>query len=149
MTQSGILSLFATHPFLGDLSIQHRLILASGVRPFQAAPGEYLAREGNTATAFYLIQAGHVAIETARPDRVVPIQTVGPGEILGWSWIVPPYRWRFDCRAGDHVQGLAFDAAWLRDKCDQDHELGYHFLRKLLAVIASRLAATRLQLSQK
>jgi len=123
------------------------MLLASGARPFTAAPGEMLAREGETAKAFYLIQAGHVALQLHTSDRgVVPIKTVGTGEIVGWSWLVPPHRWQFDCRAVDAVQGLAFDAVWLREKCEQDHELGYHLLKQLVAEIANRLAATRLEL---
>lgn len=147
MTEHGILGAFASHAFLSSLSDRHRLLLASGVRFFTAAPGELLAREGETAKAFYLIQAGHVALNLHTPDRgVVPIQTVEPGEIVGWSWLVPPHRWQFDCHASDAVRGLAFDAEWLREKCEQDHELGYHLLKQLVTVIADRLAATRLQL---
>ncbi len=147
MTEQGVLGAFASHAFLSGLSERHRMLLASGARPFTAAPGELLAQEGETAKTFDLIQAGHVALDLHTPDRgVVPIQTVGPGEIVGWSWLVPPHRWQFDCRAGDPVQGLAFDAEWLREKCEQDHELGYHLLKQLVAVIANRLAATRLQL---
>ena len=147
MTEQGILGAFASHTFLAALSKRHRMLLASGARPFTAAQGVLLAREGETAKTFFLIQAGHVALDLHAPNRgAVPIQTVGPGEIAGWSWLVPPHRWQFDCRAVDPVQGLVFDAEWLREKCDQDHELGYHLLKQLVAVIANRLAATRLQL---
>ena len=147
MTEQGVLGTFASHAFLGSLSERHRMLLASGARPFTAASGEPLAREGEAAKTFYLIQAGHVALDLHTPERgAFPIQTVGPGEVVGWSWLVPPHRWQFDCRAVDTVKGLAFDAEWLREKCDQDHELGYHLLKQLVAVIAKRLAATRLQL---
>jgi CRP/FNR family cyclic AMP-dependent transcriptional regulator len=147
MTEQGVLGTFASHGFLSALSERHRMLLASGARPFTAGPGELLAREGETAKTFYLIQAGHVALDLHTPDRgVVSIQTVEAGEIVGWSWLVPPHRWQFDCRAVDPVQGLAFDADWLREKCEQDHELGYHLLKQLVTVIANRLAATRLQL---
>jgi CRP-like cAMP-binding protein len=147
MSEQGILGAFTSHAFLAGLSERHRLLLASGARPFTAAAGELLAREGEPAKAFYLVQAGHVALTLHTPDRgAVPIQTVGPGEIVGWSWLVPPHRWQFDCRAADPVQGLAFDAEWLREKCDQDYELGYPLLKQLVGVIANRLAATRLQL---
>jgi CRP/FNR family transcriptional regulator, cyclic AMP receptor protein len=137
----------SAHNFLSGLSERHRTLLSSGARPFTAAPGDLLARQGEPASAFWLIEAGHLALDLYSPERgPVPTQTVGPGEILGWSWLVPPYRWQFDCRAVDRVEGLAFDAQWLREQCDQDHELGYHLLKQLVAVIANRLAATRLQL---
>jgi CRP-like cAMP-binding protein len=109
-----------------------------------------VAREGATAKAFYLIQSGHVEIETqdnAGERRVV--QRIGPGEVVGWSWLLSPHHWQFDCRAVDTVQGVAFDAEWLRNQCEQDHELGYHLLRHLLAVVAGRLAASRRAKSQE
>jgi CRP-like cAMP-binding protein len=147
MKEQGIPVTFASHTFLGSLGDRHRTLLASGARPIAAAPGELLAREGETATAFYLIQTGSVALDLHTPGRgVVSILTLGPGEVVGWSWLVPPHRWQFDCRAVDPVQGLAFDAQWLREKCEQDHELGYHLLKQLVMVISNRLAAARLQL---
>lgn len=123
------------------------MVLASGARPVAKKAGEYLAREGETANTFYLIQSGHVQLESKR-DQGVSIQGAGPGEIVGWSWIVPPHRWQFDCVAREDVTGLAFDAAWLREKIEADHELGYHILRKLLDVIATRLSDTRTHLRE-
>jgi CRP-like cAMP-binding protein len=147
MSELTILDVFSSHGFLRGLSEQHRMVLASGVRPFTVPAGQLLAREGEPAHAFYLVQSGHVAIETHRPDRgAVRVLTIGPGEVAGWSWLVPPHRWQFDARAVDAVSGLAFDAEWLRAKCEEDHELGYHLLKELLTVLATRLAATRLQL---
>ena len=147
MADQGILGTFASHDFLRGLSDRHLMLLASGARPFRAAAGEYLGREGEPARYFYLLQAGQVAIETSHPERGTPlVQTLGPGDMLGWSWLVPPHTWRFDCRALEPVQGIVFDAEWLREKCEQDHELGYQLLKQLVGVIASRLAATRQQL---
>jgi CRP-like cAMP-binding protein len=135
------------HAFLNGLSERQRTLLASAARPFTAGPGELLAREGEAAKTFFLIQSGNVALDLHTPGRgLVPIQTVGPGEMVGWSWLVPPHRWQFDCRATVPVQGWVVDAAWLREKCEQDHELGYYLLKQLVAVIGNRLAATRLQL---
>jgi CRP-like cAMP-binding protein len=147
MSETGILGAFQSHAFLANLSRQHLLVLASGVRPFTVEKDKLLVKEGTGANSFFLIQSGRVAIEIHRPaGGPIAIQTIGPGEIVGWSWIVPNHRWQFDCRALDIVQGLVFDANWLREKCEQDHELGYHLLRQLVTVIASRLSATRLQL---
>jgi CRP-like cAMP-binding protein len=147
MSETGILGIFQSHAFLAALSQRHLLTLASGVKPFTAAKGDFLAKEGETAKSFFLLQEGHVAIDIHRPAKVVAtIHTTGPGEVIGWSWIVPGYRWQFDCRALENVKGLVFDATWLREKCEQDHELGYHLLKQLVTVIASRLVATREQL---
>ncbi len=147
MTDQGPLATLASHAFLSGLSERHRMLLASGVRPFSAAPKEILARERETAKTLYLIQSGHVSLNLSVPGRgLVRFQTVGPDEIVGWSWLVPPHKWQFNCDAIDEVKGLAFDAVWLRERCDQDHELGYQLLKQLVSVIANRLTATRVQL---
>jgi CRP-like cAMP-binding protein len=147
MSDQSLTDIFASHAFLKDLSERYRMLLASGVRPFTAAPKDTLAKEGEPAKTFFLVQSGHVELAIPTPDRgLVPIQTVGPGEVVGWSWLVPPHIWQFDCRAVDAVQGLKFDAEWLRLKCAEDHELGYLLFKQLLTVLANRLAATRLQL---
>jgi CRP-like cAMP-binding protein len=146
MTEPAILGAFSSHTFIKALSEHHRMRLASGVKPFRASVGDYLAREEEPAHAFYLIQEGHVAIGThLSTSDAVPIQTVGPGDIVGWSWLLPPYRWQFDARATDGVRGLSFDGTWLRELCEQDYALGYHLLKQLLAVVTSRLTATRHQ----
>jgi CRP-like cAMP-binding protein len=146
LSGGGILRAFAGHAFLSGLSERHLLTLASMARPFTAPAGHYLAREGETANAFYLIQSGRVALETHCPQRgPVTVQAVGPGEVVGWSWLVAPHRWQFDCRALEGVRGLALDGAWLRERCEVDHELGYHLLKHLVGVIANRLAAGRRQ----
>jgi CRP-like cAMP-binding protein len=138
---------FASHAFLSALSERHLMMLAAGVRPFSADVGHVLARSGEPAHDFFLIQDGHVTLGIPTSDRgVVTVQTLGRGDVVGWSWLVPPHRWKFDCRAADSVQGLAFNAEWLRDKCEQDHEFGYQLLKQLTMVMAARLEATRRQL---
>lgn len=135
------------HDFLENLSERHRATLLAQARPFTAAPGEILAAEGKDADRFLLVQKGHVGLWQHCPAKgTVPVQTVGPGEVVGWSWLLPPHRWQFDCRAVDEVQGLEVDGKWLRDLCERDTELGYRLVKQLVGVIANRLAATRLQL---
>jgi CRP/FNR family cyclic AMP-dependent transcriptional regulator len=147
MSPPSIVQTFQSHAFLKDLGERPLMTLASGARPFTASAGEYLASEGASANAFYLIQAGHIALEAQVTGRgVVRLQTLGPGEVVGWSWLVPPHRWRFDCVAIDDVKGISFDAAWLREQCECDHELGYRLLKHLLGVVSGRLAAARLRL---
>ncbi len=147
MSEEGLLGAFASHAFLHGLNPRHRMLLASGARPFTAAAGDLLAREGEEAKAFYLVQSGHVVLSTRPPGRGnVEVQTVGPGEVVGWSWLVPPHRWQFEARARDAVAGIVFDGEWLRDQCEKDHQLGYFLLKHLVTVLAGRLASTRMQL---
>ncbi len=77
----------------------------------------------------------------------IDIQTVLPGEVIGWSWIVPPHRWQFDAEALDDMTGIRFNAEWLRQKCEDNHDLGYCVLKHLLGVLANRLSATRRNLA--
>jgi CRP-like cAMP-binding protein len=144
MANSAVLDIFGSHAFLEELTDCVRARLIHGVMPFTAEPGEYLGRERQTADSFYLIQEGHVEISTHEGDKSITLQTMGPGDVVGWSWILPPHRWHFDCRAVDAVKGIRFDAGWLRNQCETDFELGYHLVKHLLGVIASRLSATRL-----
>src|SRR3974377_979568 len=143
MTEAANLDDFATQAFSEERSEQHRMRLASGAQPFCAPPGEYLALTGEPAHAFSVIQSGQVAIGTHLGERgAVPIQTLGPGDVVGWSWLLPPYEWDFDARAVDTVRGLFLNAAWLRAQCEQDYELGYHVLKQLLHAVTSRLGAS-------
>jgi CRP-like cAMP-binding protein len=104
-------------------------------------------REGDEANQFFLIREGRVAIEVFSEARgPVTIQTLNAGEILGWSWLVPPYFWRFDARAVDEVRALALDGKCLREKCETDPRLGYELLKRFALVITRRLEATRMQL---
>jgi CRP-like cAMP-binding protein len=141
---------FAQHGFLRGLSERYRMLLASGARPFTARPGQVLARQGESAHAFFLIRSGHVALDSALPGgEGLLIQQVGPGEVVGWSWLVSPHKWQFSCRAVDAVEGTSFDAEWLRDLCERDAGLGYHLLKQLVTVITQRLASTRRHLVEQ
>ena len=109
--------------------------------------GESVCRQGDEANHFYLIRAGKVALEIPVPGRgTVTIQTLGDGEILGWSWLIPPYRWRFDARAVETTRAIAFDGRCLRSKCEEDPQLGYELLKRVVARFGERLDATRFQL---
>jgi CRP/FNR family transcriptional regulator, cyclic AMP receptor protein len=122
-------------------------MLVAMAQPFEAGSGELLAKEGETADKFLLIQSGHAVLGLETPEAgFVPLQTIGRGDVVGWSWLIPPHRWQFECRAAGVVRGLSLDARWLRQRCAEDHELGYCLLKELLGVIAGRLTATRRQL---
>ena len=139
--------ILAEHPFARDLGKKYGELLvgcASNVR-FEA--GEFLFREGEEANQFYLVRHGAVAVEIfAGPSRVTTITTIGPGEVLGWSWLFPPYRWKFDARATELTRAIALDGKCLRVKCEADHDLGYELLKRFAYMVEQRLDATRLQL---
>ena len=112
------------------------------------AAGDYLAREGRSADTFWVIRAGAVALETHLPERgTLVIETLHAHDLVGWSWLVEPFRNHFDVRATTTARTIAFDGACLRGKCDGDPVLGYELLRRFAVVIVDRLQATRLQLT--
>jgi CRP/FNR family cyclic AMP-dependent transcriptional regulator len=143
-TLKGIL---AEHPFFRGLE-QHYLDLlvgcASNVR-FDA--GQFVLRENEEANQFFLIRQGKVSVEIFAPGRgPITILTLGEGEVLGWSWLVPPYQWKFDARAIELTRAFALDGKCLREKSEHDHDLGYELLKRFVLIVEERLTATRFQL---
>ena len=117
---------------------------ASNVR-FDA--GTYIFKEGAPADTFYLIRSGKVAVEIFHPQRKpIVISTLDEGEILGWSWLLPPYVWKFHAHAIQNIRAIALDGRCLRNKCEENHDLGYEILKRFVQIIEQRLDATRLQL---
>jgi CRP-like cAMP-binding protein len=109
--------------------------------------GDVLFREGGAADRFYVIRSGTVALETFAPARGgMTIETIGAGEVVGWSWLFPPYRWQFDARALSRVRATALDGACLRGKCEDDPALGYDLMKRFAQVMIERLQWTRLRL---
>jgi CRP-like cAMP-binding protein len=111
------------------------------------AEDELLFREGEPADTFFLLRHGRVALELHAPERGgVVIGTLEPGEVVGWSWLYPPYRWHFDARASSQVRAVAFDGACLRGKCEDDKALGYELMKRFGQIMIDRLQTTRVRL---
>jgi CRP/FNR family transcriptional regulator, cyclic AMP receptor protein len=139
--------IIAEHPFFVDLDngLMNLMVgCASNVR-FKA--GTYILKEGDAANTFYLIREGNVALEVLAPQhKPIVVSTLGVGELLGWSWLLPPFQWKFHARAVDEVRAIALDGKCLRAKCEENHDLGYEILKRLTRIMEQRLEATRLQL---
>ena len=139
--------LLAEVPALQALAPEHRDTIAGCAHNRVFEPGERIMREGDPADAFYVIREGTVALETVVPGRgPVILQTLHGGDLLGWSWLVPPYRTAFDARAVVTSHAVSLDGACLRGKCEADPALGYDLLRLLSTVFVQRLQDTRLRL---
>jgi CRP/FNR family transcriptional regulator, cyclic AMP receptor protein len=137
----------AESPVFSGLDAAHLELIAGCGENTGFEAGQYLFREGEQADTFFLIRHGRVLLETFVPGRgAVTIQTVDEGDVVGWSWLFPPFRWHFDARALDAVRAVAFDGACLRGKLQADHELGYELLVRFSPVMLERLQATRMQL---
>ena len=136
-----------THPFLEGLDSRFMELITGCASNVRFNAGEFLLHEDEEANQFYIIRQGRVAVESHAPgmDPII-IHTVGEGDILGWSWLVPPYYWHFDARAVELTRAIALDGKCLRQKCENDHELGYELLKRFTNIITQRLEATRMQL---
>ncbi|MDR3691121.1 MAG: cyclic nucleotide-binding domain-containing protein [Fimbriimonas sp.] len=137
----------AGHPFVQGLSEDHIKFLTGCIANVKFMPGEYVFREGEPADLLFLLRSGQVAVQVYGPGRgVTTLSTMGAGEIVGWSWAVPPYISHFDVVAQQMTLALSVDAKCLRAKCETDPEFGYQMLARMVKVIERRLTATRIQL---
>jgi len=139
--------ILAKHPFFADFQPEHVELVAGCSRNCRFDAGQYLMREGDPADHFYLIRHGMVSLEVTTPGRPPHIvTTLREGDIVGSSWLAPPYRSMFDARAVELTRAIGIDAKCLRGKCEEDHFLGYEMMKSVLQVMAKRLQATRLQI---
>jgi CRP-like cAMP-binding protein len=140
-------SIIKEHPFFQDLPPPHLDVIVGCAKNVRFAEGATLFREGAPADQFYLLREGLVSLDVHAPGRAgTSIQTISTGDVLGWSWLFPPYRWQFSARAMQPVRAIAFDGKCLRKKCEADHDLGYELMKRVVRIMMQRLQATRLQL---
>ena len=137
----------ATHPFLHGMPHDQLAVLAETACHVTFPARHRLFEDGGNATRFWLIQSGHVWLDVNIPgEGPVVIETIGMGELLGWSWLFPPYRWAFGAVAATPVEAFEFDAPAVRESCVADPGLGYEFNQRVTRVLAKRLQATRIRL---
>jgi CRP-like cAMP-binding protein len=145
---TGLEKILREHPFFKDMDEASIKTLSGCAKNERFDRGAFVAHEGDRADKFYLIRSGTVALEFDVPGRgPIVIETLHTGEILGWSWVLPPYKWSCDLRATEMSRLLSLDVSCLRDKLDQDHSLGYDLYSRFSKIMARRLHAAHLQLS--
>lgn len=141
-----IADLLHQHPFTDGLEGEVVELIAGCARNVVFQAGDYVAREGDPADYFYLIRHGTVALEMFEPGRgTFTFLTLKAGELLGASWLIPPYRWHYDARAVELTRALAFECRCLRDKCEADHHVGYEMMKRFIPPLVERLRTARLQ----
>ena len=142
-----IAELIAEHGFFRGLSTADLVFLAGCARNVHFDVGTRLLSEGEPAEEFYVLRSGKVILSFFDPDRGdLMVDTLHGGDVLGWSWLCPPHRWRFDADCIEPISALAFDGPCVRAKCDSDTRLGYDLALRFSQVIDERLQATRLRL---
>ena len=139
--------MLAEHPFFQGMSAEHLKILANAAMKAKFEAGQIIFREGDPANRFYLIQQGKVVLEAPRREATaVPFQIIGAGDVLGWSWLFPPFYSHFEARALEPTQSIFLHGTQLRKEAEQNHDLGYALMKRTVAVVMQRLQATRRRL---
>jgi CRP-like cAMP-binding protein len=139
--------LLREHPFFDGLDEATIARLEGCARNVHVRPGELLFREGDAADQLFVVRRGRVALDVHVPGRGAHVvDTVDGGEIVGWSWLVPPYRWFFDARAVTDVSAVSIDAVCLRAKCEEDPALGYALMQRFAQAMYQRLQSTRVRM---
>jgi CRP-like cAMP-binding protein len=147
MKIEGLGPLVAEHPFFAGMDPAALEIVVGCCANVVFKPGAFLYRQGEAAEKFYLIRDGMVAIEIYVPGRPpIAMETIESGEIIGWSWLMPPYKWGNDARAADTVRAISIDGACLRGKMEKDRVLGYEIYKRFMPIMARRLSQSRLRI---
>lgn len=139
--------ILAEHPLLKGLESKYIELLVGCASNVRFDPGAFVFRQGEEANQFFLIRQGRIALAThSEIHGPITIQTLEEGDILGWSWLMPPYYRYFDAQALELTRVIAFDGKCLRTKCQEDKNLGYELLMRMVPLMGKRLEATRLKL---
>lgn len=139
--------LLAEHPMFKGMDPKHLKLLVGCAKNVRFSEGSVIFRESEPADTFYVIRKGTVALDTFAPERgAITVTTLTDGDALGWSWLIPPYRWHLDARATTMTLAIALDAKCLRGKCEEDHELDRDLLRRFMPVMVERMEAAFMQL---
>jgi len=139
--------IISEHPFFKNLKQEHIDLIVGCAANVRFEPGQFIIREGDEASKFYLLRHGKVSLEIYVPQKgPVTIETLSPGDVLGWSWLFPPYKWHFDVRVLEMTRAIEIDGECIRKKCEEDPSLGYELMKRFAKIMRDRLLATRLQL---
>jgi CRP/FNR family transcriptional regulator, cyclic AMP receptor protein len=132
------------HPFLAGTNHTQLALLTDCATAAHFKPGQTILREGEVANRFYLIESGKVVLESGEGfGEPLIVESIGAGDLLGWSWMFPPYVWHFTARAIEPTEAIFFYGAILRQYCEQDPSLGYELFKRMAPVMLRRLQAAR------
>ncbi len=132
------------HPFFAGMKQAQLALLTDCAIPVHFKKGERVFREGEIANRFYVLETGKVVLESARKyGEPVIVDTIGAGDLLGWSWMFPPYAWQFTARAVQETNAIFFYGTILREYCERDPSLGFELLKRMSVIMNRRLQAAR------
>jgi CRP-like cAMP-binding protein len=149
MPASSLIDHLQTRTILAALAPQQLARLGAHASEQRVAAGDLLFRQGDAADRFYLLREGSVRVGVpAINGPALEIQTLGPGEVIGWSWLIPPYQWSFEARAASDASLISFDGKAILQECEQDPALGYALMKIFAALMSQRLHAARLKMME-
>jgi CRP/FNR family cyclic AMP-dependent transcriptional regulator len=149
MTALSVYDQLAMHDFAADLPAGWLHRWAEHGRPVFHASRHRLFRSGDAANTFWLINSGAVVLDFPVPGRGdIVIDRLRHGSVVGWSWLIPPYRWRFGAMVAEDVHAIEFNAAQVRDMIADDPEIGRDLNARFLTVLADRLHASRARVAE-
>jgi CRP/FNR family cyclic AMP-dependent transcriptional regulator len=140
-------AILGEHYVFKGLDKKYLDIIAKNASQVSFDEGEFIFHENGKADKFFIIQEGIVALEAklAQDRDPITVQMIGEGDVMGWAWLFPPHMWHFDAKAVAPTRAVAIDGNFMRDKCEEDHDLGYELLKRFAHMIQQRLQAVRLQ----
>lgn len=134
----------ALHPFLVGMDSAQLTLLTDCAIPVHFEEGQIIFKQGDMANRFYLIESGKVVLESTDKRRnAIVIDTIGAGDLLGWSWMFPPYTWRFTASAIEPSSAIFFYGTILREYCERDHSLGYELFKRMAPIMIKRMQFAR------
>lgn len=144
MPEKDIRQTIADNRFFSTLPAEHIDFLAAHAEHKQLADGKVLFHRGDPATLFYLLTEGHLSLEIpAIEGPALQLQDIGPGQIAGWSWLIPPNRWHFQARAHSAIEYLEFDGEAVLAHCEADPRFGYEVVKRFSTLMSERLELAR------
>lgn len=144
MSNGSIHDYLSAHEFFSELNEDVMKFLSQCASELQIKKGQILFRQGERADKFYLVRNGHISVQIpALLGPILEIQTLGRDQILGWSWLIAPYRWNFQAKAEEDSDLLEFDGHTILARCEQEPRFGYELLKRFAALMSERLDAAR------
>lgn len=144
MAENSIREILTGNRFFAELAPEHIDFLTTQAARRRLAKDEVLFRHGDKALHFYLIVSGRLSVEVAAIEGpALELQRLEPGDVIGWSWLIRPYRWHFQARAEEATEMLEFAGAEILARCEQDPKLGYELLKRFSGLMSERLQLAR------
>ena len=147
MSQNQLVAYLRSHTIFSDLQPAHIKTLAEHAVEKKFAAGEMLFSQEDAAENFYILMDGSIKVGVpAIMGPALVVQTLGADDVLGWSWLIPPYKWTFEAKAERDSTVLVFDGKTLLQLCEKDTDFGYALMKRFTGLMSQRLHATRLKM---